>query len=395
MSDPARRSAGLRVAAIIPALDEERSIARRDRIASARPGRPRDRGRRRLSRRNRERLRAAGAAVVHERRRGYGRACLSGAEAAEAPRCCCSWTAMAATSASRRTGWSSRSSARPPTWCWARECAAVASAAPWRRTRRAGNRVVAAILNRRFRLRLTDIGPFRAIRATCWTQLAMHEMTYGWPTEMIRNAARCGDRVIEVPVDYRRRRRAQSKVRATARLGQRRLAHAAGGGGMSRPGCWSPPRRRARATPRPGMCPPLGLQTAARLGHAFLTDAVTRARTVDPSAGLLAPVDDAETLAALFPGVPVVAQQGTGPRRRARTWRRRRRAAGLGGRSQLPGRADLARTGIDRRPRARPVAGRRLLPDRDAPLPPGAVPGYRLVDRRGARADGGGGAPPA
>jgi uncharacterized protein len=69
--------------------------------------------------------------------------------------------------------------------------------------------------------------------------------------------------------------------------------------------------------PRPGhvktrMCPPLGLQTAARLGHAFLTDAVTRALTVDPSAGLLAPIGDADELTELFPGVPVVAQQGTG-----------------------------------------------------------------------------------
>lgn len=60
------------------------------------------------------------------------------------------------------------------------------------------------------------------------------------------------------------------------------------------------------------MCPPLGLQTAARIGHALLTDAITRARMVDPSAGLLAPVGDADDLAALFPGVPVVSQQGTG-----------------------------------------------------------------------------------
>lgn len=60
------------------------------------------------------------------------------------------------------------------------------------------------------------------------------------------------------------------------------------------------------------MCPPLGLQTAARLGHAIVTDAITRARTVDPSAGLLAPVGDADALSALFPGVAVVVQQGTG-----------------------------------------------------------------------------------
>jgi len=60
------------------------------------------------------------------------------------------------------------------------------------------------------------------------------------------------------------------------------------------------------------MCPPLGLRMAARLGHAFLTDAITGARTVDPSAGLLAPTGDTGELAELFPGIPVIAQQSTG-----------------------------------------------------------------------------------
>jgi glycosyltransferase A (GT-A) superfamily protein (DUF2064 family) len=69
--------------------------------------------------------------------------------------------------------------------------------------------------------------------------------------------------------------------------------------------------------PRPGhtktrMCPPLGLHTAARLGHAFLTDALAAARAVDASAGLLAPAADVIALESLFPGVPVIAQRGTG-----------------------------------------------------------------------------------
>ena len=92
--------------------------------------------------------------------------------------------------------------------------------------------MVASILNRRFRLHLTDIGPFRAIRADLLTQLALREMTYGWPTEMIRNAARAGGRVIEVPVDYRRRAAGQSKVsgnlRASAKAGWHMLRVAAG-----------------------------------------------------------------------------------------------------------------------------------------------------------------------
>ena len=69
--------------------------------------------------------------------------------------------------------------------------------------------------------------------------------------------------------------------------------------------------------PRPGhiktrLCPPLGLHTAARLGHAFLTDALAAARAVDATAGLLAPAADVIALESLFPGVPVVAQGGTG-----------------------------------------------------------------------------------
>ncbi len=69
--------------------------------------------------------------------------------------------------------------------------------------------------------------------------------------------------------------------------------------------------------PRPGhvqtrMCPPLGLRTAARLSRAFVADALAGARVVDPGAGLLAPPADVADLTLLFPGVPVVAQHGSG-----------------------------------------------------------------------------------
>jgi glycosyltransferase A (GT-A) superfamily protein (DUF2064 family)/8-oxo-dGTP pyrophosphatase MutT (NUDIX family) len=60
------------------------------------------------------------------------------------------------------------------------------------------------------------------------------------------------------------------------------------------------------------LCPPLGLGLAARLGHAFLEDALAAAVAVEPSAGLLAPGSDVAELRALFPDTPVVAQQGAG-----------------------------------------------------------------------------------
>ncbi|MHB8644596.1 MAG: glycosyltransferase family 2 protein [Thermomicrobiales bacterium] len=81
---------------------------------------------------------------------------------------------------------------------------------------RFGNRLAARIL-RRYGLEITDLGPFRAIRADALATLAMHERTYGWSTEMLVKAARAGLRVREVPVSYRKRAGGTSKVGGTMR----------------------------------------------------------------------------------------------------------------------------------------------------------------------------------
>jgi len=60
--------------------------------------------------------------------------------------------------------------------------------------------------------RYTDMCAFRAIRRDALLALGMREMTYGWNIEMQMRAARAGLRILEVPVDYRRRSGGQSKV---------------------------------------------------------------------------------------------------------------------------------------------------------------------------------------
>jgi glycosyltransferase involved in cell wall biosynthesis len=82
---------------------------------------------------------------------------------------------------------------------------------------RFGNWMVAALMRLLYGLRVTDLGPFRAIRADLLERLDMREMTYGWPTEMMVKAARRGARVVEVPVRYRVRRGGRSKVSGTVR----------------------------------------------------------------------------------------------------------------------------------------------------------------------------------
>jgi glycosyltransferase involved in cell wall biosynthesis len=61
-------------------------------------------------------------------------------------------------------------------------------------------------------VRYTDMCAFRAIRRDTLLSLGMREMTYGWNLEMQMRAARAGLRVLELPVPYRNRIGGRSKV---------------------------------------------------------------------------------------------------------------------------------------------------------------------------------------
>jgi glycosyltransferase involved in cell wall biosynthesis len=66
-------------------------------------------------------------------------------------------------------------------------------------------------------VRYTDMCPFRAIRRGALEKLSMKEETYGWNLEMQMKAARGGLRILEVPVNHRRRSGGVSKVSGTFR----------------------------------------------------------------------------------------------------------------------------------------------------------------------------------
>jgi len=66
-------------------------------------------------------------------------------------------------------------------------------------------------------VRYTDMCPFRAIRREALDRLMMREETYGWNLEMQMKAARGGLRILEVPVNHRRRAGGVSKVSGTVR----------------------------------------------------------------------------------------------------------------------------------------------------------------------------------
>ena len=54
-----------------------------------------------------------------------------------------------------------------------------------------------------YRVRYTDLGPFRAIRWECLQQMKMNDKTYGWTVEMQLKAAKNKLKIEEVPASYR------------------------------------------------------------------------------------------------------------------------------------------------------------------------------------------------
>ncbi len=64
----------------------------------------------------------------------------------------------------------------------------------------------------RYSVRFTDMSPFRAIRRDALEALGMREESFGWNLEMQMRAAAAGLRSVEVPVGQRRRAGGVSKV---------------------------------------------------------------------------------------------------------------------------------------------------------------------------------------
>jgi glycosyltransferase involved in cell wall biosynthesis len=61
-------------------------------------------------------------------------------------------------------------------------------------------------------VKFTDMSPFRAMRVAQLRALGMSEATYGWNLEMQMRVAAAGLRIREIPVDHRCRRGGVSKV---------------------------------------------------------------------------------------------------------------------------------------------------------------------------------------
>jgi glycosyltransferase involved in cell wall biosynthesis len=217
-----------RVAVVIPTLDEEAAIGAVvaavprdcvDEIIVVDSG---------SADRTIERARAAGARIIGETRRGYGRACCSGAEAAadceilvfldgDGSDCPELIPQLIGPILANRYDFVIGSRTRGT-----RERGSMTA------HQVIAGHAIGTALRLLYGTRYTDMCPFRAIRRDALLRLGMREMTYGWNLEMQMRAARGGLRVLELPVQHRRRLGGVSKVsgnlRGTLKAGWRIVA---------------------------------------------------------------------------------------------------------------------------------------------------------------------------
>ena len=213
-ADLARLPAHPSVAAVIPVLDEAESLP--GLLAEFGPGAVDevvvvDGG---SSDGTVDAARAGGARVVVERRRGYGRACLTGAEATDAD-----IVVFLDGDGSDDPAAIPRLLAPILSGDAALSLGARLDPEPGAQHvhQRLGNRLVSLLVRRVYGVAVRDIPPMRAVRRDVLLGLGLTELTYGWPTEMVVKAARAGFPVVELVVPARARRAGESKV--SGRLG--------------------------------------------------------------------------------------------------------------------------------------------------------------------------------
>jgi glycosyltransferase involved in cell wall biosynthesis len=157
---------------------------------------------------------AAGARVLHEPRRGYGRACATGAAAAQGE-------LLVFVDADGSLDPDDIPRVVAPVAAGALDLVLGA------RTRRPGNAMAPhlRLANRVLGLAvrpacgrvLSDLGPLRAIRRETLAGLAVADLGFGWPLDMVLRAGRAGLRVGEVDVHFGPRLGGSSKATGSLR----------------------------------------------------------------------------------------------------------------------------------------------------------------------------------
>lgn len=144
-----------------------------------------------------DRARDAGARVVLQPERGYGAACLTGMAAVPHARCLVFVDGDASVDLTQTADLLAPLLAGADLVIGARHNPPPdAMGFP----QRFGNRLASALIRLLWRVAVTDLGPFRAVRVDALQRIAMRDRRFGWTVEMQVRAIQEGLLTVEVPV---------------------------------------------------------------------------------------------------------------------------------------------------------------------------------------------------
>lgn len=201
-----------RISVIIPALNEEETIAA---VVRAIPAQlvdeviVVDNG---STDRTAERAQQTGASVVIESRRGYGRACRAGVLAAAEAGILVFLDGDGSDCPDLMDRLLGPILAGTHDFVIGSRLRGQREPGSMNAAQALAGRIAGILLKLVYGVAYSDMCPFRAIRSDALKNLGMKEETYGWNLEMQMRAAQAGLRILEVPVDHRRRAGGRSKV---------------------------------------------------------------------------------------------------------------------------------------------------------------------------------------
>jgi len=156
---------------------------------------------------------AAGARVVSEPRRGYGRACAAGVKAARADAgILCFLDGDGSDVPSFLAAVVGPVARREADFVMGSRLRGKREPGSMTPQQLVAGHLAGLLMRIVYGVRFTDMSPFRAMRACDLRALHMREQTYGWNLEMQMRVAAAAFRILEVPVDHRCRRGGVSKV---------------------------------------------------------------------------------------------------------------------------------------------------------------------------------------
>jgi len=266
----------------------------------------------------RERARAAGATVVLEPRRGYGRACLTGAAAAAGHELVAFLDGDGSCVPAELAALDGTAVTTGADLVLGRRARVEPGALAWHA--RLGNGLVAAVLRARSGRAIHDLPPFKLIRADALAALDLDDAGYGWTVQVTGRAlTHPALRVVETPAAFLPRAGGESKVSGrlvpSLRAGHAMLARAR-----------SATRRRGllvlmAKAPRPGhsktrLEADIGPGAAVGFWTACLRDAGARLRRAAAATGLdvaaMTPSHADATEVRRLTGLPAIVQHGPG-----------------------------------------------------------------------------------